>query len=113
MEEKDILLPEQQAAGEENLLSPESGAESVRKKPHGPGKRWMIPVTFLAVLLCGAALVWLFYANQFVLNIVLEGEQEILVELGERYEEPGVTAVLSGNWILSSGIIPEKANISI
>ena len=65
------------------------------------------------IVLLAAGLVWLFFANQFRLTIELEGEAELLLEYGQAYQEPGAKAVLSGNWLLHSGVSPEEAEVTM
>jgi len=92
---------------------PERSADEVLQKPQKKKKKWIAVMVLILLLLAAAGAAWLFYANEFILSIVLEGEQEILVEYGESYQEPGAKVVLSGKWLLKDGITPEKVQLQI
>lgn len=79
-----------------------------------PGKnkslwRWLL-VLLLALL---AAAIWyaLFYVNRFSLELLLSGQEKMTLEYGERYVEPGVTAVFRGTLFLREGRVPEGIHI--
>ena len=112
MEEKEIR-PEQLVPG---LTAREAGIqepapEHMLKRPERKKRKW-IPWFLLAILIC-AGCYGLFRANRFALQIQLAGEPEILVEYGEVYQEPGASAVLSGKWLLSNGVVPENLQVEI
>ena len=109
MEEKEILPGCEDAQIPEK---PEPAAEEVLVKPQGR-KKWIPAAVLGGIVLLAAGLVWLFFANQFRLTIELEGEAELLLEYGQAYQEPGARAVLSGNWLLHSGISPEEAEVTM
>lgn len=85
----------------------------VRIKPSGNRKKWGAAVLIFLVLLVLTGMVWLFYANAFVLDIQLEGEPELILEYGKPYEDPGAKAVLSGRWLLASGYFPPDAPMQV
>lgn len=95
---------------EKENLSDQIPADSVQVKPSGR-KRWL-PILGL-VLLLAAGLGWLVRVNEFVMTIHLEGEQELLVEYGETYREPGAKAVISGRWLFHRGFIPEDITVEV
>ena len=65
-------------------------------------KKWILGTAAGAVLLAAAAL-FLFGINRFRVEIRLTGAQEVSVEYGEHYHEPGAVAVLKGTRVLTEG----------
>lgn len=61
----------------------------------------------IAALLTAAALVLLYHVNEYTIEITLAGEQEVTLEYGERYEEPGAEAVFFGSVLHKEKIRPE------
>lgn len=129
MEEKDIQ-PQPTTVSEEPAASVPPGPElpkpealsvqepagqqqngSVLKKPGKVKKTgWRIA---LGLLILAAACIGLFFINGFGLHIELAGEQELLLEYGEHYQEPGAQAVLTGKWLFMNGFAPEDARMQI
>lgn len=97
----------------ERLENPVSGKDILLKKPQGSYRKW-IPAVFVAgILLLFCLMTAFFYANKFTLTVNLEGDPEIILPYGSQYSEPGVTAVLSGKWLFSSGITPKDVVVDI
>ena len=87
----------------------EAPLDAQYRKPQKKSRKWVAALILAAVLAVAGACAWLVYANEFQLNIVLEGEQELLLEYGDRYVEPGAHPVLSGKWLLAEGVAAEEA----
>ena len=63
----------------------------------------MLPV--LIALVIGAAIyVFTYHINRFSLNLQLLGEEKLVLEYGESYEEPGAKAIFSGTHLLKDGV---------
>ena len=85
--------------------------DTVTVKPSGrKGRLWCV---ILVLVMIAAGLVGFAIANEFTLTLQLTGEAEELVEYGDAYQEPGVTAVLSGKWLFSNGIVPQDITVSV
>ena len=61
-------------------------------------KPWLVPVIVAAVLLVAAAFVW--WQNEFTLDLTLEGPREITLEVGSAFEDPGALACFSGSLLM-------------
>ena len=72
----------------------------------------LICIAVLA-LLAGAAWYTVFYVNQFTMAIHLKGEQEMRLEYGEAYEEPGAELWLYGSLFWQDGILLDRPEIRI
>lgn len=75
-----------------------------RRNGHG---RWLwLPIVICAVLslaILAGAYVLMFRVNQFAVELNLAGEQEIQLEYGEHYEEPGAQARFFGTHLAKDG----------
>ena len=85
--------------------------ESTEQKRWGRGLRWLLAAVLCLALLAAAAWFVAFHVNTFTLEIALSGEEKALLEYGESYAEPGVTAVLRGTLLLKDGYTPENLKI--
>lgn len=108
MEEKKILpdLAEE--------IQPEEATNSgdaVLKKPQGRKKRWIVAAVLAVAVMLSACAIWFFVGSQLTLEILLDGDSEILLEYGNTYQEPGFQIILRGTWFLKDGITPEKVSI--
>lgn len=93
-------------------MQPEQPQDNqVLKKPGKPGKTGRRILIILILL--AAAIGGLYYANNFGLHIELAGEQDMLVEYGTPYSEPGAQPMLTGKWLFMNGISPEDAQLTI
>lgn len=108
--EEEIRQPE----GVQEEISPEqSGENMVLQKPAGK-RKWIPWAVFLLVLLTLIGIyVLLFQVNRFSLDLVLEGDQEMLVEYGSRYQEPGVDILLRGTLFWKNGVRPADIAVEI
>ena len=97
---------------EKETLSQESREQTLLVKPSGRKKR-ILPIVLVVILLLATGAVWLVQANEFVLTIRLDGEQEMLLECGEVYQEPGAAAVLSGKWLFSQEYAPDDVAVTV
>ena len=79
--------------------------EEEQERKRGHRWVWWLAAVLLALIAAGAAL--LFWGNQFSLELILQGEQEIFLEYGHSYEEPGAQPVFFGSKVLRGGITPE------
>ena len=82
------------------------------RKKRSPWK-WVLVVMLLLAVAMAAAGGLLFGYNQFDLTMQLAGEQEINLEYGNVYAEPGASAVLRGTRFWRDGITPEDASVQI
>lgn len=79
-----------------------------------PGRgKWIFGVLLILALL--AATVWfvVFRLNRFTLSIRLTGEEEMQLEYGQAYEEPGAEVILRGTLFWKDGISPKAARLRI
>ena len=97
---------------EKEILAQGSPDQTVLVKPSGRRKR-ILHLVLAMFLLMAAGTGWLVRANEFALSIHLDGEQELLLEYGETYQEPGAAAVLSGKRLFSQGYAPDNVAITV
>ena len=104
---------------EENKILPETEladgntTEQVLKKPQKKRGKWIIAGILAVIMLCTISAVGFLYANEFRLEIQLSGEEELLLEYGKTWQEPGVNVLLKGKWLLKDGVVPEDAALQI
>lgn len=65
---------------------------------------WILAVPAALSLVFGAAWFFLFRVNQFTLEVRLLGPEQMVLEYGESYREPGVTARLYGTLFFKDGV---------
>lgn len=83
----------------------------IQPQKKSPGK-WIAGILlFLTVAAVGGF--WLFLENRFHLELILEGAEEVILEYGQAYQEPGAQAVLRGRWLFAEGYLPEDLPIQI
>lgn len=70
-------------------------------------------VLIAIVVLTAILLVVLFGVNRFSLTVIPYGEQNVILEYGERYEEAGAQAVFRGNLFWKEGIVPENVVLDV
>lgn len=70
----------------------------------------LLLIVFAVLCIAAAALT---AANQFTLTVVLLGEPEVFLEVGEQYREQGAQISFRGTVFLKEGIVPEKADLQI
>ena len=89
----------------------------MEEQVNGSPKRkiWKILLLILLALVGIAATVWFvaFRVNVFSLNIVLNGDRDMIIEYGETYQEPGGQVYLQGTLFLQEGILLEEATLQI
>ena len=89
----------------------------MEEQVNGSPKRkiWKILLLILLALVGIAATVWFvaFRVNVFSLNIVLNGDRDMIIEYGETYQEPGGQVYLQGTLFLQEGILLEEAPLQI
>ena len=68
--------------------------EGMKEKRRNLRWIWAVPGILLAI--CLAAWLILFRFNRFTLCVALNGAEEITLEYGESYEEPGASVILTG-----------------
>lgn len=86
------------------------------KKSTNRGRRFrriLLWCFLIVALLMGAAYYTVFHINQFTLAIQLNGEQELRLEYGEPYEEPGARLWLYGSLFWKEGVLLEQPEIRI
>ena len=86
--------------------------DQIRKKANSAWK-WILGIALMLVLLVLACYVTVFHVNRFSLALQLQGEQEIILEYGQQYEEPGAQPILSGTMFWKDGIVPENTPVQI
>ena len=97
---------------EKEVLAQDHPEQTVQIKPSGKKKK-RLPLVLAGCVLLAAGLFWLICANRFSLSIRLDGQQDMLLEYGDTYQEPGASAVLSGRWLFAQGLTPEDAVITV
>ena len=66
--------------------------------------RVILAVIILIIgLLAGAAYAFLFHFGGFRVDLVMQGDQEMVLRYGDSFEEPGVDAYFRGNYLLKGG----------
>lgn len=78
----------------------------VWQKSQGGGWKWIVGSLTILAFLIGAAAFWLFGVNNFSFRLELAGEENIYLEYGSAYIEPGVEPVLAGTALWQTGIMP-------
>lgn len=74
-------------------------------------RRSLLICIVVLALLAGAVWYTVFYINQFTMTIRLKGEQEMRLEYGDAYEEPGAELWLYGTLFWQEGIVLERPAI--
>ena len=64
-------------------------------------------------LLLAAVWALVFRINRFTLRLIPQGQTEMVLEYGQDYREPGVTAVLEGTLLWKDGIVLENPDIRV
>lgn len=69
------------------------------------GRKWLIIWVSLSLMLvlAATAVLLLLVINEFSVKIQMNGPEDVTLEYGETYEEPGAEAVLQGSMALSEG----------
>lgn len=75
--------------------------------------KWIIITISAMLLILLIAYVFLFHINHFSLSVELAGKQEMDLEYGSSYQEPGYRVILRGSHLWKDGIIPEDAVSSV
>ena len=83
------------------------------KRSVGCAIKWISGIILLLTLLAAGAWVTVFRLNQFSLQVSLEGAQEMFLEYGDPFLDPGAGAVLTGSLFWKDGIIPENVVIQV
>ena len=78
----------------------------------GPGKRILLGI-LIFLLLAAVAAGWFWYANDFQFYIVLAGAEEVTLEFGRPYHEPGAQVFLKGKLVHTQGYTPEDVALQI
>lgn len=71
---------------------------------------WILTLVVLATAVGGLAAV--VQGNQLALELRLSGGQEVRVEYGETYQEPGAEAILRGRYLFPQGLSLKAAKVS-
>lgn len=78
----------------------------------GPGK-WILWCFLVLFLIAAIGAGWFWYANDFQFYIVLAGAEEVTLEYGRPYHEPGAQVFLKGKLVCTEGVTPEGASLQI
>ena len=65
---------------------------------------WIVLAVLVFLVFAACAAVFVFKVNRFKLEIVPNGMQEIVLEYGEAYSDPGVASKLYGSILLQDGV---------
>lgn len=76
----------------------------------GRPEKWLVLLA-LVLLIPLAAWYLVFHVNQFELLIHLSGEDDLMLEYGESYEEPGATVLFRGTVFCKNGITPDGVTL--
>lgn len=87
--------------------------EQVIVKPRSAVWKWVLGILLTLLMMIAAVYIIIFRINQFSLQIRLTGEEQIVLEHGASYEEPGAQAVLRGTLFWKDGITLQQARIQI
>ena len=67
--------------------------------------RFFLSIPILAALLIGVGIyVFTYHINRFTLDLVLHGEEQVVLEYGSPYLEAGASACFSGTYLMQEGI---------
>ena len=86
--------------------------EQVVAKPSAQRRRWILGSAMALLGLLFAVYLVVFQVNRFVLEIMLNGNSECVLEYGSQYQEPGVQLKLRGTLFLQEGMVPEDAALT-
>lgn len=75
--------------------------------------RWQVGILLTLIALCGTVWLLVFQINRFSLSIELRGEESIVLEYGQSYEEPGAEISLKGTLFLKEGRKLEDVTLTI
>ena len=65
-------------------------------------------ITLLSlIILAGGVFLTLYFTNEYTLLLTLKGEEKVVIEYGEKYEEQGAEAIYFGSIFLKEGVKPE------
>ena len=66
---------------------------------------WLVLAVIILIvgLLAAAAYAFLFHFGGFRVDLVMQGDQEMVLRYGDSFEEPGVDAYFRGNYLLKGG----------
>lgn len=78
----------------------------------GPGK-WILRGLLVLVIAAMIGAGWFWFANDFQFYIRLAGAEEVIMEYGKPYHEPGAQVILQGKLVCTEGITPEGASLQI
>ena len=85
---------------------------AVWRKRTSPWKGVLWGLGAVAVLMAVAGAL-LFGFNRFSLRVRLTGPEEMVLEYGETYREPGASPLFLGTRFLTEGVLPENAKVDI
>lgn len=60
---------------------------------------WTLLAVFVLLLIAGGAFCWFYLGNEYQITMQMEGPEELTLEYGQTYEEPGASATVQGTRI--------------
>ena len=83
--------------------------------PAQPGRprKWLLRCMLGLLAVFAAVAVWFWHANDFQFYIELAGAEEVTLEYGKPYHEPGAQVFLKGRLVCREGITPKGAALQI
>lgn len=85
----------------------------VMQKPRNRIGLWVALIFLTVVLAACAAGYYLFFINQFSLSVIMLGEENLVLEYGDHYQEPGAKVVFVGTKLWKDGIASDKMELRI
>jgi len=87
--------------------------EQVLKQPRGSAWKWILGIVAILALLAAGAYVMVFRVNQFSLALQMEGQEEVFLEYGQDYMDPGARPVLYGTLFWKDGVLPRDVTVQV
>ena len=74
---------------------------------------WVLALVVIFLLLLGGSWYFLFQVNTFSLSMALNGKEDITLEYGESYQEPGAQPLLRGTRVWRQGVVPPGIQMEV
>ena len=86
--------------------------EQIYRQPRRSGKKWILIIAAVFVLLL-SAVAFVLTANRLSLSVELDGEPEMMLEYGGHFQDPGAHLCVRGSLLWKDGMSPEDVSVGI
>lgn len=86
--------------------------EQIYRQPRRSGKKWILIIAAVFVLLL-SAVAFVLTANRLSLSVELDGEPEMMLEYGGHFQDPGAHLCVRGSLLWKDGMSPEDVSVDI